>query len=126
VLCGNRQCRLKFRRHRDQFFSRFYAPPKRSGYLHARSAPNADKSPTKSKSKIGVIIDRRWRIVAGPTVSEINLRIPIDPDTAARLEYGLRPLRAHLDSVASATLIQPQNPPVNTAGGYKFSNAPKI
>jgi hypothetical protein len=73
--------------------------------------------------KSGLKPGRAWRIVAGPDVPEINLRIPLDPETVARLR------RTHVDYFEAAgreALIKPDIPPINIVGGYRFPNAPVI
>jgi hypothetical protein len=132
-LCGRSVCRHEFQRHGEHFVSAWYAPPvgpkrpkKPSRYLGSRGGQNAEKSSTISKAKSAVFGDRPWRAIAGPRPPEINLRIPLDPRTAAGLERQRKILADHVCELGKQALIQRDTPPVNIAGGYKFPDAPKI
>ena len=82
-LCGRRKCRNEFRRHSERFSG--------SGYPSAGAVIQSLNSSIKSKPKTGLKLGRAWHIVAGPDVTELNLRVPIDPSTVARQK------RSHAD-----------------------------
>jgi hypothetical protein len=89
-------------------------------------AHNGEKNPTKSTPKIATFPGRPFRIVAGPGVSEVNLRIPVElPASRANrafLDYWQKARRC----AEGKALIQRDTPPVNIIGGYQFWNAPAI
>jgi hypothetical protein len=81
-FCSNR-CRSTFRRHPERFSSCF-TPPCR---VVADATRKALTSAHKTGLKIGTKRDRPLRVIAGPvaTLDPINLAIPLDPQTAARI-----------------------------------------
>lgn len=102
--CGRSRCRHEFQRHPELFLSSGYATP---GLGH-----NALRNPIKPGLKIGTKTGRPFRIVAGPAVPEINLRIA--PEVSI------------LVSKANRARFQRHTPPVNIIGGFRFPGAPKI
>jgi predicted nucleic acid-binding Zn ribbon protein len=132
-LCSD-HCRNEFRRHQERFLSRFYSgpntAPKRpktpSGYLVSKTSENPLRSPIKSRTKISVLTDRTWRVVAGPAVSDANLGIQLDPETIGRIERDRRALRNYFRRLGERALFQRNTPPINIVGGFIFPNAPEI
>jgi hypothetical protein len=114
-LCGRRQCRNEFRRYSERFL----------GVLHPslKDVIQTQNSSIKSKPKTGLKSGRAWRIVTGPDVPEINLRIPLDPETVARLK---RTRVDYFETAGRNAIIKRDTPPVNVVGGYKFPSAPII
>jgi hypothetical protein len=103
-FCSNR-CRSTFRRHPEQFSSRF-TPPCRGV---ADATRNALTSAHSTGLKTGAKPGRAWRVVAGPgaTLGPANLAIPLHPETVARSR------RANHRYQVEATLIGPRDWPIN-------------
>jgi hypothetical protein len=121
-VCNRQKCRGQFRRHPEQFLSARYPGPG----LSQISSGSAHFTGLKIGQKGG----RPFRIVAGPTSPEINLRIRIDPELIARLD---RTHAGYLENqkkakrrAARQALIKRKRPPVNVLGGFKFPGAPTI
>jgi hypothetical protein len=79
---------------------RVRAPDPLSGYPDARSQPKFSRT------------DRTWRVVAGPDVPEINLRLPLDPDLAARQERTRVAVEEHQRKVKRAAARKARPRPV--------------
>jgi hypothetical protein len=132
-LCGRAQCRHEFERNPERFVSAFFAPgvgsngaKKPPRYPSAKLGSNGQKNLTKSTAKTGDSGDRPLRVVAGPMPSEANLRVALDPATAASFKRDRDRLREHFRKLGTQCLFQRDTPPVNIVGGYKFPGAPKI
>lgn len=69
-------------------------------------------------------------MVAGPIPSAANLLLPLDPETAERVNrVNTRFVEAARKTRRGAehdALIQHRHPPVNVVGGYKFAGAPAV
>jgi hypothetical protein len=113
-LCGRRKCRAAFKRDRAHYLG--------SRYGIAPDVVEPSRSVHFTGVKTRLIPDRAWRIIAGPAVPEINLRIPLDSATADRTA---RTNRGYWAGGTKAAL-QPHHPPINVVGGYKFPDAPEI
>jgi hypothetical protein len=105
-FCSNR-CRSTFRRHPEQFWSRFTPPSTPLADATRKALGSARKSGLKSGAKPG----RAWRVIAGPVPPDINLQVALDPETAA----GNR--RANHRYQVEATLIGPRDWPIDLIGG---------
>ena len=125
LTCGRRKCRSELRKWRA-----LYTPfsLKTSHPTSAVFTPLGSAYSTGLKTRLTG--DRPWRIVAGPDLPEINLRIPLEPQQVARLtrthaDYIARRRKAkrHADRKAQ---IKRRTPPVNILGGYRFPNAPTV
>jgi hypothetical protein len=137
ALCSDR-CRNRFRRHQEWFLSRYFLGPKPapkrsenpSRYIASKVSENPRGNSIKSGAKSRPSGDRPWRMIAGPPVSEINLRIPLDPDTAPRVECGLKPFHDYWRRVkwraARAAMIKRRSTPLNVLSGHKFAGAPAV
>jgi hypothetical protein len=121
-VCGRRKCRNEFRRHREHYSSTWYP-----GSVLAH---NASRSADKTGLKIGTFGGRAWRKVAGPELAEINLRVPLEPELAARLErahsFYREALQKSKRAAARRALIKRRHPPVNILGGHRFPGAPEL
>jgi len=106
-LCGRRSCRNAFRSDRERFIGTRYPS---AGYVI--STP---KNPIKSGLKTRLKSGRAWRKTAGPDIPEVNYRIPLDPETAARIR------RMH-DRLWS----QCCKPVELMGGGYRWPDAPRL
>ena len=84
------------------------------------------KKLAKSKPKTALKANRAWRVITGPEVSEINLRIPLDAGLAERQVKQGTAVDEHLRKAARKAVFKRTTPPVNIGGGYKFPNAPII
>jgi hypothetical protein len=132
-LCGRAECRHEFERNRERFVSAFWPPvagsngPKKPPrHLPSAVGSNDLKDPTPSKAKTGGLGDRPWCVVAGPVPSEANLRVALDPATAASFKRDRDRLRENFRKLGENCLFQRDTPPVNIVGGYKFPNGPTI
>ena len=121
TVCGRSSCRHEFQRHPEQFWGSRYPRP--------RSGHNEGKSLAKSTPKTDVKSDREWRQVAGPKLSETGFRaavlgadeLPASAANTAFIEYQTAALRR-----AQSCRFNPDTPPVNIVGGYRFPNAPLV
>jgi hypothetical protein len=121
-VCNRSKCRHEFRRHPERFQPTRY----RASVLDHNASGNARFTGLKTGQKSG----RAWRKVAGPDLTEINFRIPLDPELVARLK------KVHAASEAAwrkaawhakrRALIKHHTPPINVIGGYRFPDAPVI
>jgi hypothetical protein len=115
-LCRRRKCRKDFRALKVHFvLGRYFVP---SGVNLIKKTPDfiGPKQPLSPA--------RPWRVVAGPTLSEAELRwVTVAEDATARLN---RANRHHRREAGKAALIQHHHAPVNIVGGHKFPTAPKI
>ena len=107
-FCSNR-CRSIFRRHPEQFWSRFTPPCTPLADATRKALRSGDSTGLKTRTKR----DRPWRITAGPAVGldPINLQVPLDPETAARIR------RTNARYWAESTLIGPGDWPIDLVGG---------
>jgi hypothetical protein len=107
-FCSER-CRLKYRRFSDRYGGAATTLQGATG----NALRSADKTGLKTHTKR----DRPWRVVAGPTVSldPINLAIPLDPETAARVR------RANTRYEAEAAMMGPRDWPINLNGYFQRS-----
>jgi hypothetical protein len=116
-VCRRAECRAELRKFPQRYrWSRIVKRPPRS----------ADKTGLKIGTKTG----RPLRIVAGPAPAQINLRIPLDPGLAAKLD------RVHADYFAARrkakwhaarrAQVKRHHAPLNLLGGYRFPDAPTI
>jgi hypothetical protein len=144
AVCWRAKCRYQFKRHPEDFFGSLYprevvahngarnpakpgflAPVENESYPCPPAGPvahNEGKTPLKSRLKNSAKSDRGWRVIAGPEVPEINLRIPLEvPVSKANQAFP-----KFWEQAESRALIQHDTPPVNIVGGYKFPNAPAI
>jgi len=115
-LCGRRKCRNEFRCDRERFSS--------SRYPGAGDVNNPLKNPIKPGLRTGLKPDQPWRKVAGPNITEINLRVPLDPDLVGRLNRFHAALFQR--EAGRAALFQRDSMPANIVGGYRFPGAPAI
>jgi hypothetical protein len=100
-FCSER-CRSTFRR----FPAQFCAP---ATTLQGATG-NGSRSAHSTGLKISHSADRPWRVVAGPTPPAVNLRIPLDPETAARVR------RANARARAQSSIIGPEDWPIELVG----------
>ena len=105
-FCSNR-CRSTFRRHPEQFWSRFTPPCTPLAGATRKALRSVDKTGLKIRTKPG----RAWRVIAGPVPPDINLQVSLDPETVARNR------RANARYQAEATLIGPRDWPIDLIGG---------
>jgi hypothetical protein len=110
-VCARSKCRYQFKRHPERYFG--------LRYPSARIAHNARANPIKIGVKIDGKSGRALRIVAGPEVPDVNLRILPVPAPKANRTWQKAERRA-----TRKALIQYATPPVNIIGGYRFSGAP--
>jgi hypothetical protein len=112
-VCRRPKCRSEFRRDRACFLPTRYM-----------GSPAADISPGSALFtglKVGLKADRAWRVVAGPDLPSINLRIPIVHAVAdRRFPTGL------FGEAGQPALFQHHSMPVNIVGGYPFAGAPAL
>jgi hypothetical protein len=122
-LCGRRQCAADFRRDRAHFLGRWHIPS---------DSTNALKTSVKPASF--------WRVVAGPPLSPVSLRLatlPLSPHLAAEQDRQQQQYEDHHRKLRRAArraarlaeaqaAIQRHHPPVNILGGYKWPDAPII
>jgi hypothetical protein len=122
--CRRPKCRSEFKRHRERFSA--------TRYPSASVADICLGNPIKSGLKSGLKSGRAWCIWAGPDVTDPNIRIPLDPGSAARMERLGVELALELERKAGRpaakqkALIGRRTPPVNILGGYKFPGAPAV
>jgi hypothetical protein len=82
-FCRKPGCRHQYRRNPP-----LYAAPEVKTGQGVGCADLALRNPIKSGTKTGDLLDRPWRIVAGPKMTATSLQfatIPLDPTLAARL-----------------------------------------
>jgi hypothetical protein len=91
-------------------------------YLRSTSAPNASRNPIKQGVCEPVRPGPRYRIVAGPALSDRQLQLAT-VGAAAVLAQNRRTNTRFWDDAA---LIKRNTPPVNIIGGYRFPRAKKI
>ena len=122
LVCGRAKCRHEIQRHREQFSG----TPGSRYLLGLNGSRSAHFTGLKTGQKSG----RPFRIVAGPIPAGINLRVPLDPELAARLARAhtghFENLKKAKRRAARVALIKRKQPPVNVLGGYKFPGAPEI
>jgi hypothetical protein len=58
--------------------------------------------------------------------SEANLRVVLDPATAASFKRDRQRLRDHFAKLGERCSFQRDTPPLNVVGGYKFPDAPIV
>jgi hypothetical protein len=123
-ICERRKCNADFKRDRAHYLGRWGQA--------SHPSTNATKTPIKPASF--------WRLVAGPPLSRVSLRLatlPLSPHLAAEQdrqrrqyeEHRRKPRRAARRAARLAeaeAVIQRHHPPVNILGGYKWPGAPKI
>jgi len=119
------RCQKEFRRHPERFLGVRY----QTSVLSVATF----KTPIKSGLKIGTLGGQPFRMVAGPVLTPIGLRLaslPLDPGFVARLERVHAPYlearRRAKRAAARRALIKRHHSPVNILGGYRFPNAPAI
>jgi hypothetical protein len=113
-LCGRPRCKSEFRalQQREMLGS----------YLLSTSAPNASGNPIKQGVSAPLKPGPRYRIVAGPALSDRQLELAT-VGAAAVLAQNRRTNARFSDEAA---LIKRDTPPVNIIGGYRFPGAPRI
>jgi hypothetical protein len=115
-VCQRTKCRYQFQHHSERYFGSRPITPQNASIAH-NAHPNPLKMGVKSDGKSG----RALRIVAGPEVPDINLRILPVPAPKANRTWQKAERRA-----TRKVLIQYVTPPVNIIGGYRFPGAPAI
>jgi hypothetical protein len=116
-LCGRRKCEGQFKVLKAHFLLGRYHP--------SSAAVEASKNPIKPGTFSALKTDRAWRQVAGPELSERQLRLAT-VDAGAVERSNRTSNRQHWRAAGSAALIQRDTMPVNIVGGYKFPNALRI
>jgi hypothetical protein len=113
-LCGRPRCKSEFRalQQREMLGS----------YLRSTSAPNASRNPIKQGVCEPVRPGPRYRIVAGPALSDRQLQLA----TVGAAPVLAQNRRANSRFWDEAALIKRDTPPVNIIGGYRFPGAPQI
>ena len=94
-------------------------------YSPSNSVGLASKTLDFIGSKRSLKPDRAWRQIAGPKLSPTQLHCGLVGAKEAVAEAHQKN-RASWSKQNAKALIQPQNPPVNILGGYKFPNAPDV
>jgi hypothetical protein len=117
-VCWRSHCRHEFQRHPELYFG--------LRYPSARLGHNASRKAIKLGTKIGAKCSRALRIVAGPEVHEINLRIPAEVPASKADKAFEDYWRSARRRAARCALTKRHTPPVNIIGGYQFPGAPKV
>ena len=115
-VCQRTKCRYQFQHHSERYFGSRSITPQNASIAH-NAHPTTVKIGVKSDGKSG----RALRIIAGPELPEINLRILPVPAPKANRTWQKAERRA-----TRKALIQYATPPVNIIGGYRFPGAPSI
>ena len=123
AVCWRSKCRHALQRHPEKYRLRVgqSAAKTVSATPTAGLGHNAQENSTKSTLKTSTKSGRALRIIAGPEVPEINLRILPVPAPKANRTWQKAERRA-----TRKALIQYATPPVNIIGGYRFPGAPAI
>jgi hypothetical protein len=113
-LCGRPRCKSEFRalQQREMLGS----------YLHPTSAPNAAGNPIKQGTSAPLDPAGRYRIVAGPVLSDRQLQLA----TVGAAPVLAQNRRTNARFWDEAALVKRGTPPVNLIGGYRFPGAPRI
>jgi hypothetical protein len=119
-VCARASCRAEIRRF--PLLYAFASPTTASSTGIVEGPP---KTSTKSKPNLPV---RVW----GPSLPERSLhfaRLPLDPDTAARVARANDPARIRRETAWNRAgkpepIFGPDTAPLNLIGGYKFSGPP--
>jgi hypothetical protein len=128
-LCGRRKCEGQFKTLKaHMMLGRYHAstPTKNAGPVNdPDAAVDASGNPIKPGTFSPLKTDRAWRQVAGPELSDRQLRLATT-DANAVERSNRTTNRQHWRAAGTAALIQRDTMPVNVVGGYKFPNAPQI
>jgi hypothetical protein len=113
-LCGRPRCKSEFRalQQREMLGS----------YLRSTSAPNAAGNPIKQGVSAPLNPAARYRIVAGPVLSDRQLALA----TVGAAAVLAQNRRVNVRFWDEAALIKRDTAPVNLIGGYRFPGAPQI
>ena len=127
-LCGRRKCEGQLKTLKAHMMLGRYHPGTPAENAGPVNDPDAAVDATGHPIKPGTFsplkTDRAWRVVAGPELSDRQLRLAtVD---AGAVERSNRTNRQHWRAAGTAALIQRDTMPVNIVGGYKFPNAPQI
>ena len=126
-VCWRSHCRHELQRHPERYFGLRGLGCNTSKPGSATPLPglghNAQENPAKSTLKTGAKSGRAFRIVAGPDLHPVNLRIPPELPTPSRADRGFR---EYIRRESAKALFQRDTPPVNVIGGYRFPGAPQI
>jgi hypothetical protein len=110
-FCSNR-CRSTFRRHPEQFWSRFTPPARGVADATRKALGSAHSTGLKTGTKRG----RPPRIVAGPGTDLDPINLAIDAEAFAHVR------RLNHRHWAEVTLIGPRDWPINGIGGSDYAH----
>ena len=128
-LCGRRKCEGQFKSLKAHMMLGSHhpsTPTENAGPVNdPGAAVDASGNPIKPGTFSPLKTDRAWRQMAGPELSDQQLRLAA-ADANAVERSNRTTNRQHWRAAGAAALIQRDTMPVNILGGYKFRNAPQV